>query len=116
MSLEISFASVVLTLLLCYLLYRAFGTKRYDPPLPPPAGLALPVVGHFYKLKPDMRTTFKELRARYGDVYFMQLGSVPAVVVSGFSTFREGFKNSDQFNDRLPLFVLYKVTRGGKGK
>ena len=62
-----------------------------------------------------MRTTFKELRARYGDVYFMQLGNVPAVVVSGFSTFMEGFKNSDQFNDRPALFVLDYVTRGGKG-
>jgi len=63
-----------------------------------------------------MRTTFKELRARYGDVYFMQLGSVPAVVVSGFPTFKEDFGNSDIFNDRLNLYVLDKVSRGGKGK
>ncbi|XP_052768718.1 cytochrome P450 2C15-like [Mya arenaria] len=113
---SVSLFPIVLAIIVCFLIHRLiFNKRKYDPPLPPSPGAQIPVIGHFHLLDMDMRQPLKKLRKKCGDIYSLQMGSIPSVVISGYDAVKDGFKIQDLFTDRRYMYVLDKVTRGGKG-
>ncbi|KAH3789032.1 hypothetical protein DPMN_167199 [Dreissena polymorpha] len=70
----LSVTSCGLIILVCIMVHR-FMLSRSVRNLPPSPGLCLPVFGHCYLLREDMRPTLARLRKQCGDVYYMQLGA-----------------------------------------
>ncbi|KAH3708021.1 cytochrome P450 2H1-like [Dreissena polymorpha] len=107
-----SVTSVGLIILVCVLVHRLLLSRRTGN-LPPSPGLCLPIIGHSYLMRADMRPTLARLRKKCGDVYYMQWGSVPVVILSGYDVIMDAFKKqADLFAGRPKMFVLEKVTRG----
>ncbi|XP_068657091.1 cytochrome P450 81Q32-like [Aristolochia californica] len=72
----------------------------------PPSPIALPIVGHLYLLKKPIHRTLSKLSEKYGDIFFLQLGSRPALVITSSSAFEECFgKNDEIFANRPPLMI-----------
>lgn len=95
--------------LVCWWMFRR---KRYSPPLPPSPGVSLPVIGHLYLVKPDIRQTFRKVKKTCGDVFSLQFGNRLIVVLSSYRSIKEAFKtNGDRFPLRAQLPMLDKVTR-----
>ncbi|XP_020236279.1 3,9-dihydroxypterocarpan 6A-monooxygenase [Cajanus cajan] len=80
------------------LLRAVFKASKYHLP---PSPLALPVIGHFYLLKPPLHRSFQKLSNRYGPLIHLYLGSTPIVVVSSAETAKEIFKTHElSFSNR----------------
>ncbi|KAH3852935.1 cytochrome P450 2C23-like [Dreissena polymorpha] len=109
---ELSLTSVGLIFMLCILVHR-FLFSRSAGNLPPSPGLCLPIIGHIYLLREDMRPTLARLRKQCGDVYYMKWGSVPVVILSGYDVIVDAFKKqADLFAARPKLPVTENLTRG----
>lgn len=114
-------AEIVCIFLLCVILIKFLQhhyhsehrQAKLHPPVPPgPKGW--PIVGNLTQLGPSPHVTLTHWRAQYGDVYSLQLGSWPAVVISGLPTIREALvKKADAFSSR-PDFPTFKYYANGK--
>ncbi|XP_035826086.1 cytochrome P450 1A1-like [Aplysia californica] len=68
---------------------------------PPYPIIPLPFVGHLLRLDPDPRAQFRQWRKLYGDVFSLDLGRTPAVILNGYRVIKEALvKNGDAFSDR----------------
>ncbi|XP_052770159.1 cytochrome P450 2C15-like isoform X1 [Mya arenaria] len=110
-----SYLTIGLLTLAFSLICRQLMTTKKKDRLPPSPGIAIPVLGHFYLLDEDLRITFKRMRKTCGDIFFIQFGSIPTVVISSYSNIKDGFMSSNMFLARPRLFMLDKITNGGKG-
>ncbi|XP_076452542.1 cytochrome P450 2B4-like [Babylonia areolata] len=85
-------------------------------PLPPGPGPALPLLGHLHLLaRRDPRASFREWRARYGDVFSLYLGRQLVVVLNGYRVIRQALvTQGDVFSDRphLPFLEMVSKSRG----
>lgn len=68
----------------------------------PPGPRRLPIIGNLLDI--DTKNIPKSLgkcRQKYGDIYMIQLGTLPMVVISGFKNIRELFlSRGDEFSSR----------------
>ncbi|XP_055887425.1 cytochrome P450 2J4-like [Biomphalaria glabrata] len=103
------YVSVIIASLVFVLLRKYLQTKKS-----PPGPWSLPWIGHLFLLnKGDTRNTFRELRAQYGDLVSLSLGSLSILVVSGLDMLHEVFvKHGKYFDKRPQMFTTVKVGQG----
>ncbi|WAR19208.1 CP2J3-like protein [Mya arenaria] len=58
-----------------------------------------------------MRQPLKKLRKKCGDIYSLQMGCIPSVVISGYDAVKDGFKIQDLFTDRRYINEAWKEHR-----
>ncbi|PIN23084.1 Cytochrome P450 CYP2 subfamily [Handroanthus impetiginosus] len=77
----------------------------------PPGPKKLPVIGNLHQLGNLPHRSLQNLSKTYGDLMFLQLGSVPTLVVSSPNMAQEIFKNHDLiFSGRPPLYAVKRIT------
>ncbi|KAI9072590.1 hypothetical protein K1719_045426 [Acacia pycnantha] len=72
-------------------LTRPTKNKPNLPPSPP----KLPILGNIYQLGPLPYRSFRDLSLKYGPLLWLQLGQIPALLVSSADLARELIKNQD---------------------
>ncbi|KAL0341615.1 UNVERIFIED_CONTAM: cytochrome [Sesamum calycinum] len=108
MSSEIPLVVLFITLLLLLMMKkkRQVITRRL-----PPGPKKLPIIGNLHQLGKLPHRSLQNMSKRFGDLMFLQLGSVPALVVSSPDVAREIFKNHDLiFSGRPPLYTAKRFT------
>ena len=78
----------------------------------PPGPWGLPVVGYLPFLGQQPQETLLRLRYKYGDVYSLQLGSIPTIVVNGRLVIRDMLLNSTGVFDERPGFYHSRMCEG----
>ncbi|XP_074644414.1 cytochrome P450 1A1-like [Tubulanus polymorphus] len=81
----------------------------------PPGPWGLPIIGHVLALGENPHLTFMKMRAKYGDVFRIRLGSFPTIVVNGDESIREVTNarlGGDDFAGR-PRFYLFTLRDDG---
>uniref|UniRef100_A0A7N0SVH6 Flavone synthase II n=1 Tax=Kalanchoe fedtschenkoi TaxID=63787 RepID=A0A7N0SVH6_KALFE len=77
----------------------------------PPGPWGWPLIGHLHLLGPLIHRTFQQLSARYGPIVQLQLGSVPAVLVSCPDLARELLKTHElAFSARKDSAAIDRLT------
>uniref|UniRef100_A0A8C6PF94 Cytochrome P450, family 1, subfamily D, polypeptide 1 n=3 Tax=Nothobranchius furzeri TaxID=105023 RepID=A0A8C6PF94_NOTFU len=79
----------------------------------PPGPTPWPLVGNLLQMGDQMHLSLTRLGHQYGDVFKMSLGSLPVVVLSGFSTIRQALvRQGEDFAGRPELFTFSAVANG----
>ena len=107
---------MLLAFLTFYLLYRSsHNTNKSGRSAPdPPGPWGLPVIGNLAQLGKAPQRALTAMWGRYGDVYKIQLGSRPTVVINGLETCRQALvKQSEDFAGR-PDFYTFNFIANGK--
>lgn len=87
--------------------------KRNHVPLPP-GPWSFPIVGNLPQLGRAPQRALTKLWHKYGDIYSLQMGSRPTVVINGLETIRQALvKQSEEFAGR-PDFYTFKYIANGK--
>jgi hypothetical protein len=73
---------VVSVVLVALLLLMVVSLQRPRRKLPPSPSGAWPIVGHLPLLGKRPHITMANLANKYGPIYWLQMGSIPAIVVS----------------------------------
>ncbi|XP_062398456.1 cytochrome P450 1A1 [Sardina pilchardus] len=112
-SLGVTFALCTLTLLLVALR----GCQRVGSAQPgatlPPGPRPWPLVGNLLQMGEQMHLWLTSLRAQYGDVFRLQMGSLAVVVLSGYATIRQALvRQGEAFAGRPDLFSFSAVANG----
>lgn len=94
---QVPFWSVILLApLILYLLAHHGKSKRKEKTIRlPPSPLRLPFIGHLHLMVKEPQRTLQRLAHRLGPVIYLQLGGVPAVVVSSPEAAKEVLKILD---------------------
>nr|XP_010929931.1 cytochrome P450 71A9 [Elaeis guineensis] len=79
----------------------------------PPGPWRLPIIGNLYQLGPLPHHSLHHLSLKHGDLMYLQLGSIPALVVSSSEVVRELIKGHDLvLSSRPALYAARKFTYG----
>ncbi|XP_061116836.1 cytochrome P450 1A1 isoform X1 [Conger conger] len=109
-----------LTAVLCVvvvILLALRGRERGTPQGPsfqrPPGPTPWPLVGNLLQMGAQMHLSLTGLRAEYGDVFRMKMGSLEVVVLSGYGTIRKALvRQGESFSGRPQLFSFSAVGNG----
>lgn len=87
-----------------------FRKPKGIPPGPPSY---IPILGNLVDLAPKTALeTLRGYRAKYGDIYSMQLGSRLVIVVNGYDTMRDILiKHADNFSNRPDIFIFREISK-----
>lgn len=101
-------AAVSLVLLVVYISRRRLKYTNL-----PPGPIPLPFIGNITCMKKNnVFLTFRELRAKYGDVFTLHIGNTITIVFNGYSTLREAFvQHGDKFSDRPDIFIFKHISK-----
>ncbi|RWV96492.1 hypothetical protein GW17_00040786 [Ensete ventricosum] len=112
------FLLLLLPMLLCVLLLflRRQRTAASTTKLPlPPSPSRIPILGNLHQLGSLPHRTLRAMAARHGPIMLLQLGEVPALVVSTVDMAREVMKEQDHiFGSRPSLKVPNMLLRDGR--
>lgn len=101
------------TVCLAYLTLKHYRTKIPEGLCQLPGPKALPVIGNLLDLGKAPYLSLTEMSKRYGDVFQIQLGSRPVVVLSGLETVRQALiKQGDDFSGRPDLYSFSFINDG----
>ncbi|KAI4342513.1 hypothetical protein MLD38_027135 [Melastoma candidum] len=105
-------ASLILPLVVIIFLWIQTNSKFSDKNLPP--GLRrLPTLGNLHQLGPLPHRSLMALSRKYRPFVYLQLGSLPVLVISNAEAAREALKTHDRaFAGRPNLFVAGVLTYG----
>ncbi|XP_017284213.1 cytochrome P450 1A1 isoform X1 [Kryptolebias marmoratus] len=112
----VSVFEALLALVVLCLVYLAL--KRYSTKIPEglrrlPGPRALPVIGNMLELGRKPYLSLTEMSKRYGEVFQVQLGSRPVVVLSGYETVKQALtKQGDDFSGRPDLYSFSFINDG----
>lgn len=99
-------ASLILAPLICILINEAI---RYNARIGKLKGpLGLPVIGNIWDIRVNAAEKYREWAKQFGDVYQIQLGNVPVVVVNSASAARSLLTKSS-FSSRPEFYTFHKV-------
>lgn len=116
MFLEEIFCTCGVTVFLCFftlLLLALHGQRRRPGCTLPPGPRPWPLVGNLLQTGEQIHLSLTNLRAQYGDVFQMKMGSLVVVVLSGYSTIKEALVRQGQaFAGRPDLFSFSAVANG----
>lgn len=116
----ISFSSTMITIFLvgiCFSfvaitanhLRRKNGEENADNEPLPPGPYRWPVLGNLLQLGRTPHTALTEWRKTYGDVYMIQMGSRPAVILNGLEVVRQAMvKQAKEFagiNEKSSIYI-----------
>ncbi|XP_055878597.1 cytochrome P450 2E1-like [Biomphalaria glabrata] len=80
--------------------------RRSDDNYPPQPCRPLPVVGHLFILKDDLRPQFKKWHKELGDIFSLKIAGNLMVVLNSYDLMKEVLlKRANEFSDRPPFFV-----------
>ncbi|KAI9108855.1 hypothetical protein K1719_020160 [Acacia pycnantha] len=82
---------IITSLFVLLKLTRPTENKPNLPPSPP----KLPILGNIHQLGPLPYRSFRDLSLKYGPLLWLQLGQIPALLVSSADLARELIKNQD---------------------
>ncbi|KAL4584291.1 hypothetical protein LXL04_008887 [Taraxacum kok-saghyz] len=100
---QMLFLFLLLSLPLLYLLMRLTKNRsRFSPP----GSLGLPIIGNLHQIQQSsLHTSLRKLSDSYGPIVSLNLGFIPAIVVSSASLAKEVLKTQDINFCRRPSFV-----------
>ncbi|XP_059300532.1 cytochrome P450 71A9-like [Lycium ferocissimum] len=106
---------VFLKLLACVLFFLflilSFTKRKNKVKNLPPSPRKLPILGNLHQIGKLPHRSLQKLSNEYGDFIFLQLGSVPTVVVSSADVAREIFRTHDvAFSGRPALYSARKLS------
>ncbi|XP_059300531.1 cytochrome P450 71A9-like [Lycium ferocissimum] len=105
------FLKLLAFLLLFLFLILSFTKRKNKAKKLPPSPRKLPILGNLHQVGKLPHRSLQELSNKYGDFMFLQLGSIPTVVVSSADTAREIFRTHDiAFSGRPALYSARKLT------
>ncbi|THU46612.1 hypothetical protein C4D60_Mb09t06750 [Musa balbisiana] len=79
----------------------------------PPGPWRLPVVGNLHQVGANPNLALRALAERHGPLMFLQLGSIPTVVISSAHVAREAFRAHDlAFAGRPTLYAVERLSYG----
>ena len=67
--------------------------RKWDHFPGPQASQALPLVGHAYLVGSNPIKTFLDMKQKYGNVFRLDLGPAPCVIIAGFEEANAAFKS-----------------------
>ncbi|XP_059443214.1 cytochrome P450 71A9-like [Corylus avellana] len=102
---------VFLTPILFFLLIKQRKTLADQAKRLPPGPTKLPLIGNLHQLGDFPHRSFQHLSDKHGPLMFLQLGSIPTLVISSAGMAREIFKTHDRiFSGRPVLFAAKKFS------
>lgn len=73
-----------------------------------PSGL--PLIGNLWDIRVNAAEKYREWARRFGDVYQIQLGNIPVVVINSASAARTIFgQNAQAMSSRPEFYTFHKV-------
>ncbi|XP_030429796.1 cytochrome P450 2J2-like [Gopherus evgoodei] len=86
-------------------------TKRRQPKNFPPGPLPLPFLGHILHMDVKQpHRTLEKLAGKYGNIFSLQLGNLPIVIVNGFQLVKEVLVHrGEYFLDRPQMPLIYEI-------
>lgn len=103
----------ITTLCLVYLTLKQFRTEIPEGLRQLPGPRSLPVIGNLLDLGSRPYLNLTEMSKRYGDVFQIQIGMRPVVVLSGNETVRQALiKQGDDFAGRPDLYSFQFINDG----
>lgn len=116
MFLEEILSTCGVTVFLCVftlLLLALHGQRKRPGCTLPPGPRPWPLVGNLLQTGEQIHLSLTNLRAQYGDVFQMKMGSLVVVVLSGYSTIKEALvRQGEAFAGRPDLFTFSAVANG----
>ncbi|ETE72391.1 Cytochrome protein, partial [Ophiophagus hannah] len=110
---EVSFSGVIIALctVVSLFIYVQMLTKNKQPY--PPGPWSLPILGNLLQLGDHPYVFFNQMRKKYGDVFQIQLGMVPVVVVNGPDAARHVLlKDGESFAGRPDMHTFSFFANG----
>lgn len=101
------------TVCLVYLVIRSFKTDIPEGLRPLPGPRALPLIGNVLEMGKNPYLSLTAMGERYGDVFQIQIGMRPVVVLSGLETVRQALvKQGEDFSGRPDLYSFRYINDG----
>eukprot|EP00253_Pinus_taeda_P020753 PITA_20753 len=99
---ERALTAAIVGLFFCFLFIRLLQKRRIRARLPP-GPFSWPIIGNLHQLVQPAHRTLKALADKYGPIFFLRLGSVPAVIVSSSEMAKPFLKTHDLVFSSRPL-------------
>ncbi|XP_078388394.1 cytochrome P450 1A1 [Cetorhinus maximus] len=96
-----------------FLLIRARRNKIPEGLKKPPCPPTLPIIGHSLLLGPNPHLSLTALSQEYGDIFQIQIGTRPVLVLSGLDTLKQALiRQGDDFAGRPSLYSYRFINDG----